>query len=169
MIPQKSNKGKYMKFILFTLTILAACLCISTSCATVKEIPVQTVEKIVYRDSLIYVKDTLHIEIPRETIREVVPELDTSYLKTSLAESKAYLDTKERRIHHTLTQHGELKIKYDTVVKVQYVDRIVEQEVPVQVEVIKYKRDALFWVLAGWAFLCVFYAVLSFVLKKYIK
>lgn len=134
-------------------------------CASVKEIPVQTVEKVIVKDSLIYVRDTLRIEVPKEIVREVVPQVDTSYLKTSLAESTAYLDTINRKIHHTLTQRGEIKIKYDTVFKVQYVDRIVEKDVPIEVEVIKYKRDTFFWVLLGWAILCVFGLILKFILK----
>lgn len=134
-------------------------------CASVKEIPVQTVEKVIVKDSLIYVRDTLRIEVPKEIVREVVPQVDTSYLKTSLAESTAYLDTINRKIHHTLTQRGEIKIKYDTVFKVQYVDRIVEKDVPIEVEVIKYKRDTFFWVLLGWAILCVLAVILKFILK----
>jgi hypothetical protein len=140
-----------------------------TSCAGIKEIPVQTVEKVVYRDSLIYINDTLRVEVPKEVVKEVIPHIDTSYLKTSLAESIAYLDTTERKLYHTLTQKGEIKIKYDTIVKVQYVDRIVEKEVPVEVEVIKYKRDTFFWVLLGWAALCVGYALLNFFIRKYLK
>lgn len=134
-------------------------------CASVKEIPVQTVEKVIVKDSLIYVRDTLRIEVPKEIVREVVPQVDTSYLKTSLAESTAYLDTINRKIHHTLTQRGEIKIKYDTIFKVQYVDRIVEKDVPIEVEVIKYKRDTFFWVLLGWAVLCVLAVILKFILK----
>lgn len=134
-------------------------------CASVKEIPVQTVEKVIVKDSLIYVRDTLRIEVPKEIVREVVPQVDTSYLKTSLAESTAYLDTINRKIHHTLTQRGEIKIKYDTIFKVQYVDRIVEKDVPIEVEVVKYKRDTFFWVLLGWAILCVLAVILKFILK----
>ena len=134
-------------------------------CASVKEIPVQTVEKVIVKDSLIYINDTLRIEIPKEVVKEVIPQIDTSYIKTSLAESVAYLDTTERKLHHTLTQKGEVKIKFDTIFKVQYVDRIVEKDVPVEVEVIKYKRDTFFWVLLGWAVLCVLAVIFKFVLK----
>lgn len=152
-----------------SLTILTIGLIMMTSCAGIKEIPVQTVEKVVYRDSLVYINDTIRVEVPKEVVKEVIPQIDTSYLKTSLAESVAYLDTTERKLHHTLTQKGEIKIKYDTIVKVQYVDRIVEKEVPVEVEVIKYKRDTFYWVLLGWAALCAGYALLNFFIRKYLK
>lgn len=119
---------------------------LSSGCSTLKEVPVQQIEKIEYRDSLIYIRDTVTLEIPKEVTREVIPQLDTSYLSTSLATSTAYLDTAHRKIHHTLQQRGTIQTKIDTVVKVQYTDRYIEKEVPVEVEVIKYKRDTLFWV-----------------------
>lgn len=130
-------------------------------CGTTKQIPVQNVEKIIYKDTIITIKDTLKIEVPKEIVKEVVPQIDTSYIKTSLAESTAYLDTTQRKLVHTLKQTGVLKVKYDTIISVQYVDRIITKDVPVEVEVIKYKRDTFFWVLLGWALLCIGYAVIK--------
>lgn len=143
------------------ILILIVLSTIISSCATVKEIPVQTIEKVVYRDSLVYIKDTIRVEIPKEVVKEVIPQIDTSYLRTSYAESYAYIDTTERKLHHTLSQRGEVKVKFDTIVKIQYVDRIVEKDVPIEVEVIKYKRDTFFWVLLGWATFCVVAVILS--------
>lgn len=140
------------------IILLALLLC---ACSGIKQVPVQSVEKIVYRDSLIYLKDTLHIQVPVEVIKEVIPAIDTSYIKTNIAESIAYVDTTERKLHHTLKQTGVLKVKYDTIISVQYVDRIIEKDVPVEVEVIKYKRDTFFWVLLGWALLCIGYAIIK--------
>lgn len=139
--------------ILFTFILLG--------CGTTKQIPVQSVEKIIYKDTIITIKDTLKIEVPKEIVKEVVPQIDTSYIKTSLAESTAYLDTTQRKLVHTLKQTGVLKVKYDTIISVQYVDRIITKDVPVEVEVIKYKRDTFFWVLLGWALLCIGYAVIK--------
>lgn len=146
--------------------ILAVLTIFISSCATVKEIPVQTIEKVVYRDSLVYIKDTIRVEIPKEVVKEVIPQIDTSYLRTSYAESCAYVDTTERKLHHTLSQRGEVKVKFDTIVKIQYVDRIVEKDVPIEVEVIKYKRDSLFWGLLAWAILCVVAVILS-ILRRF--
>jgi hypothetical protein len=131
-----------------------------------KEVPVQTIENIVYKDTIIYVQDSIKIEVPYEIIKEVIPSIDTSYIKTSIAESIAYVDTANKKLHHTLTQKGELKAKYDTIIKIQYINKIIEREKPIQVEIIKYKRDALFWVLALWAALCILIMALKiFVLK----
>ena len=136
-----------------------------SGCSVIKEVPVQTVEKIEYRDSLVYVHDTLTIPIPYEKIVEVVPEIDTSYLETSVAKSTAYLDTAKRKLHHTLEQKGSIKYIHDTVHVVEYVDRVYEKEVPVEVEVIKYKRDALFWVLVGWTLLTLLVMVLRLTIQ----
>ena len=111
-------------------------------CGTGKEIPINTnrvdsvrVEKVVeYRDTTIYV------EVPKEVIREVVPELDTLIMENSVAKSRSYLDTK------TKTLRGELKTKPTKLpqqVKIPeekekeevYVEII--KEVPVRVEVEK--------------------------------
>lgn len=136
---------------------------LSNACASTTQIPVQTIEKIEYRDSLVYVHDTVNVLVPFEVIKEVVPAVDTSYLKTSVAESVAYLDTGKRQIHHTLAQNGHLQAILDTVIVVEYIDKVQTKEVPVEVEIIKYRRDALFWVLVGWAILCLVFAVLKIV------
>jgi hypothetical protein len=111
-------------------------------CATVKEVPVNTtkidsvrIEKVVeYRDTTIYV------DVPREIVREVVPELDTLYMENTVATSRSYLDTATR------TLKGELKSKPtklpkpvklpETTEKEEIIKEIIK-EVPVTVEVEK--------------------------------
>lgn len=155
---------KYIK----KLSTFSICILLM-SCGFVKriEVPVQTVDKVIYRDSIVYIHDSIKIDVPYEKVKEIVAIMDTSYLKTNVAESIAYVDTAKRKIHHTLTQKGELTGKLDTIIKVQYVDRVIEKDIPIKVEVIKYKRDSLFWVLSAWALICfvtVFFKL--FVLKK---
>lgn len=144
---------KLNKFIAFIMLFIV--LGVTHSCTSIKEVPIQTIETIVYKDSLVYIHDSVKVDVPYETIKEVLPQIDTSFLKTSLAESVAYLDTTEKKIFHSLTQKGEIKIEYDTIVSIKYIDKIITQDVPVTVEVIKYKRDSLFWVLLGWAIFCI--------------
>lgn len=115
-------------------------------CSTYKEIPIQTIEKVVYKDSLIYLTDTVRIEIPKEITKEVLPDIDTSYLETSLAKSIAYLDKEECKLHHTLTQEGEVKTIIDTFFITQTITEEIIKEVPVEVEKIKYKYDKFFWI-----------------------
>lgn len=111
-------------------------------CATVKEVPINTtkvdsvrIEKVVeYRDTTIYV------DVPREIVREVVPELDTLYMENTVATSRSYLDTTTR------TLKGELKSKPtklpqpvklpETTEKEEIIKEVIK-EVPVRVEVEK--------------------------------
>ena len=141
-------------------------LLIAVSCSTTKSIPVQTIERIEYRDSLIYIKDTITIPIEKEVIKEVIPSIDTSYLETSVAKSVAYLDTAKRQLHHTLTQEGEVKTIIDTTHIITYVDRYIEKPIIQKNEVIKYKRDALFWYLLGFHILVLIILVAKLYLKK---
>ena len=118
-------------------------LLVLAGCGTVKEIPVQTIERVEYKDSTVYIRDTVTVEIPKEVIKEIVPKDTASILNTSLAVSEARLE--KGMLHHKLEQKGTIPVQIDTVITVQYVDRIVEREIPVEVEVIKYKRDNMFW------------------------
>lgn len=126
--------------------LFTAALCFLTiiSCSTLKEIPVQTIEKEIIRDSLIYITDTITIEIPKEKIVQVLPADTTSQITTSLAFSEAKI--KEGILTHSLEQKGEIKTIIDTFYVTQTIEKIVEKEVPVEVEVIKYKRDNIFWI-----------------------
>ena len=107
-------------------------------CAKTVYVPVQGEHKIEIRDSIIRVVDTVTIEIPKEKIVEVIPEVDTSYLETKLAHSTAYLDRNKRTIHHTL-EHKKtaLKTQIDTVfvtqTRTEYKDKVVIEEVEVPV------------------------------------
>ena len=93
------------------------------SCSTLKEVPVQTIEKIEYRDSTVFIHDTLNIKVPVETVKEIVPQDTVSKIATSLAFSEAKIE--RGMLHHTLEQKGEIKTVYDTIVTVEYVDRII--------------------------------------------
>ena len=69
------------------------------------------------RDS-VFIRDTIvNAEIPAESGTNVLPDTDTSYLATSLAESRAFIEN--GRLHHTLRNKSEMLLP----VKVQYIDR----------------------------------------------
>ncbi len=102
-------------------------------------VPTSTDTHIEYRDSVIYKVDTLRIPVPVETIKEVVPPMDSLKMETSVAEAKAWIDTA------TNTLKGEMKNKKTELSQPQviykertvYRDSLVEKEVPVPVEVEK--------------------------------
>ena len=69
------------------------------------------------RDS-VTIRDTIvMVEIPAESGANVLLDTDTSYLATSLAESRAFIEN--GRLHHTLRNKSEMLLP----VKVQYIDR----------------------------------------------
>ena len=101
------------------------------SCSTIKYVPVKGEDiyhtEYITKDSIVYT--------PVEVIKEVVPELDTLYMETTVAKAKAYLDT------NLNTLKGEMKNKKEIIYKdkIVYRDSIIiqKQEVPVPVEVVK--------------------------------
>lgn len=124
-------------------------LFIAVSCGTTKYTPVQTIEKIEYRDSIVYINDTITIEVPKEKVVYVRPADTLSQISTSLAFSEAKVE--KGVLTHTLEQKGQIYAKIDTFFMVKYIDRIVEKEVPVEVEVEKPYIPTIFWIMAIYA------------------
>lgn len=130
--------------VIFAL-ILLVMICFSfIGCGSLNEIPVQTIEKEIIRDSIIRIVDTVRVEVPYEKIVEVVPKDTTSQIATEIAFSEAKIEG--GYLHHTLEQKGEITTKIDTTVITKIHTKFIEKEVPVEVEVIKYKRDTFFWI-----------------------
>lgn len=125
------------KIVMFVVGVL-----LTVSCSTVKYVPISDSENIHKVDSTIiqYRDTTIFIEVPVEVVKEVVPQLDTLYMETSLAKSTSYLDTTTR------TLKGELKNKIEPIEKIVYLpskehivyrDSIITKEVPVEVQIEK--------------------------------
>ena len=101
--------------------------------------PVKDSISVERRDSVIYKVDTLRIPVPVETVKEVVPPMDTLKMETSVAEAKVWADTS------TKTLKGELKNKKTELAATQvvykektvYRDSLITKEIPVPVEVEK--------------------------------
>lgn len=106
-------------------------------CSSLKYVPIQTEEKTIVKDSLIYIRDTVTVEIPKEIVKEIVPSDTISILKTSVATSEARLE--QGHLHHTLEQSGTVKTKIDTFYTTKIVEKAVYKDRPVEVEVpVKY-------------------------------
>ena len=74
------------------------------------------------RDS-VYLRDTIVMaQIPAESGANVLQDSDTSFLQTSLAESRAYVAN--GKLHHTLRNKSEMLLP----VKVQYVERLKSEK-----------------------------------------
>lgn len=148
-----------MKRILsFIITVLSL-----VGCGTSQYVPIEYIEKIEYRDSLVYIKDTLTIEIPVEKIVQMVPQDTTSQIATSLAFSEAKVE--KGILTHTLEQKGQIKAQIDTVFKVEYIDRIVEREIPV--EVVKEVKHIPNW--CWWSLIINVIGLCFLILKIYLK
>lgn len=134
-------------------------------CSTVRYVPIENIEKIIYKDSTIYVNDTITVEVEKQIVKEVLPQLDTSILQTDLASSIAYLDTNQRQIHHTLKQEGNIKFVYDTVYVTKTVEKIIEKEIPIEVEIEKKVVPEWAW----WSLIFNIVVVLLVVFCMYVK
>ena len=120
-------------------------------CGTIREIPVETVEKIVVRDSIIYVCDSIEVPVPYEVIREIVPQDTVSILNTSIASSTAKVE--KGMLSHSLEQKGTLKTQIDTFYVTKYVEKIKEVEVPIEIQVEKKY-------IPEWCWWCLIYAII---------
>lgn len=130
-----------------------------TSCSTIKYVPVKGEDiyhtEYVTKDSIVYT--------PVEVIKEVVPELDTLYMETSVAKAKAYLDTNINALK------GEMKNKKKIIYrdKIVYRDSIIiqKQEVPVEVEVVKKVVPCWCW----WSLAINILATIVFAIRLYFR
>lgn len=124
------------------LLILVALLL--NACGAPKYITVKETEYI--KDTVKIKADTVKVEVPKEVVVNVVPELDTLRMETSVAEAEAYLDTLTQTLKGSLkNKKTELKKEIQTIEKTKFVERKVE--VPVPYEVVKTKVPRWAWVL----------------------
>lgn len=132
-----------MKTKLILLAWLSGLL-LACSCGTPKYITVK--EKEIVKDTVILKADTVRVEIPKEVVVNVVPQLDTLKMQTSVAEAEAYLDTLTQTLKGQIkNKKTNLEKEIQTVEKIKFVERKVE--VPVPVEVVKTKVPRWAWVL----------------------
>lgn len=106
-----------------------------TACSATKTVYVPTdAETIIeYRDTTIYLRDTVYIRPPVEE-KENVTLRDSSHLETSIATSDAWI-TDDGKLNHTLRNKQEnLKAKLDTTFVIKYVNKIEEKVVIEEVE-----------------------------------
>jgi hypothetical protein len=141
-----ANLAVHIAQFIFALILLVMILFSFIGCGTIKEIPVQTIEKEIIRDSLIYITDTITIEIPTEKIVQVLPADTTSQIATSLAFSEAKIE--KGILTHSLEQKGQIQAKIDTCYITRIKEKIVEKEIPIEVPVeVKHTPKWAWWSL----------------------
>ena len=133
---------------------------LTNSCSMIKEVPVQSIEKVEYRDSIVYVRDSIVVEVPVEKIIQVLPQDTTSVLKTSVASSEAKIE--QGMLYHSLEQKGAILTQIDTfyIIQTKEVEKMVEVPVEVVKEV-KYIPDWTWWTL-------IYSIVTTFIIGSYL-
>lgn len=101
-------------------------------CAATKPVVVQSKEEVktILRDSLI-IRDSVVIT-PIERIVDIVSQYDTLHLQTSLAKSKAWVDTTTHTLRGEITNKKQAQNKNRTEIK--YINRVdsvfIEKPIP---------------------------------------
>ena len=107
-------------------------------------------EKLVYvtKDSIVHRDSTIYV--PTEVYKDY--SLDTLVLRTSLAESKSWLDTNSLYLVGEIRNLKAVQIKYVEVDKWHTKDSLVyvEKPVPYEVEVVKTKYPWWAWICLIW-------------------
>lgn len=134
-----------------------------TSCSMIKEVPVQTIEKIIYRDSLVHIKDSIFVYLPIEE-KTNISKRDSSHLETSVAISNAWIDNNGELNHNLKNKDKPIKTPIDTILVTQTIEVIKETEKPIYYEKTIPIRDKYFWFY--WYY---FYISLCIIIYKIIK
>lgn len=114
------------KIAIFTLFLLLM------GCASQKSVVVQSKEEVktILRDSVV-IRDSIVIT-PIERIVDIVPQYDTLHLQTSLAKSKAWVDTTTHSLRGEITNKEQTQNK--NRIEVKYVNRVdsvfIEKPIP---------------------------------------
>ena len=170
-------KNTLKSFILIFIILLTSLSCFS-SCGSLKQVPVTNNSSVIFKDSLIirdstrFIDSIIYVPIPREKVMEIISQIDTSYLETSVAESQAYVDTNSLMIVHSLENKDTVlkerivyKDKYITETRIVYKDSIQVKEIPVEVEVVKTVYPKTYWYLLGFFILVLVYIGIRIYLK----
>ena len=162
----------------FLLLIISFSIVLTNSCGNLKHVPIKNNTNIVMKDTII-IKDStrvidsiIYVQIPREKVMDVISQIDTSKLETSVAKSIAYVDTNSLMIIHSLenkdTVIKERIVYQDRFIekeKIVYRDTIETREIPVEVIVEKTKYPKSYWYLLGFAIFVVGFTAIRFYLK----
>lgn len=154
-----------------SILLLAIMICSCGPAKIVSEFQRDSV--IVHVRDTVMLRDTIvDVRLPDESGANVLPDSDTSFLQTSLAESKAYIEN--GRLHHTLRNRSEMLLP----VKVQYIDRArteTRNEVGWKqiVETVEVEKELSRWqnflLSLGWAVLIAGLAWLAWKLAKVVR
>lgn len=121
-------------FCYFVFTSLISFLLIVgvSSCSSSKPTiqPIETVY--VYKDTTVIHTDTIHIDLPNESMTDVVIPTDTLHLETSLAKAEAYIDTTTNTLKGSI-ENKDAQIEKEIIYKDKIIEKQVFKEIPIEV------------------------------------
>lgn len=101
-------------------------LLLMCGCGKTIYVPVESTHTIIYRDTLVEIKDTVMMDIPLEVVTDTTSN-DTSVISTTFAQSNVYVSN--GKIYHSLKQKGSVKVEVDTVVKLEKITEYIEKPI----------------------------------------
>lgn len=146
--------------------IISTLLALTISCGTVKPLPPANNNTSVKDSVVIHIVDSVRI-IPKEVIKDVVPQYDTLVMETSMAKSVSYVDTTTHTLKGTLNNKSGVTEKIVYKDKLVYKDSIQIKEIPYPVEVTKEvtKYPKTYWWFMAISILAVVYLGVKLYLK----
>ena len=146
--------------------IISTLLALAISCGTVKPLPPANNTTNVKDSTVIHIVDSVRI-IPKEVIKDVVPQYDTLVMETSMTKSVSYVDTTTHTLKGTLNNKQGVTEKIVYKDKLVYKDSIQIKEIPYPVEVTKEvtKYPKTYWWFMAISILAVVYLGVKLYLK----
>ena len=151
-----------------SIFLLVAAVLLAGGCSPVKHLAKtqqqQDSTRVEIRKEIVYVPDTVYLEIPAQTAERTTRD-STSHLENDYAESDARINSDGSLYHDLKTKPQEIPKEVQTPVErndsivYKYKDRTVYETVEVEVErelsLMEQIKLAAFWYLAGAVALCV--------------
>lgn len=113
--------------------------------------------QVLLKDSTV-IKDSIRlVDLPVERIVDMVAVYDTLELETSLAKSRAWVDTSKHKLVGDIENKKQANVRVEYRERLIYRDSVYTKEVPVPYEVVKEvtKYPTLFWVLLVFAIIVI--------------
>ena len=150
------------------------CLLLIVGCGPTKTIIESQKDSVIVHviDSVVFRDTVVMVEVPQESDKALISDIDTSYLQTSIAESWAYV--KNGQLCHSLRNKSEMllpvEVQYRDRARVEKSDRVIWKNIVETVEVEKeLSRWQNFIMSVGYAVLIAVIAWLVWKLSKIIR
>ena len=118
-------------------------------CKTVY-VPVKETEYVAVHDTTVLHRTDTLVQVPEFHLSDYTGLADTLVLKSSVAESMAWVDSSLMVLKGRLIQTGTVPVQVVEKERVVYRDSIITKDVPVPVEVVKTVHPDYEWVLWLW-------------------